>query len=47
MTKNKRNKANGYGDEAPRWKDFIIVLGVFLVLMALSWLAYYKLHWFN
>ena len=46
MAKDKQDRINEYGDEAPRWKNFIIVIIVLLVLMALSWLAYYKLHWF-
>jgi hypothetical protein len=31
-----------YGDEAPGLKQFIIVLVIALILMALSWVAYYE-----
>jgi hypothetical protein len=35
------------GDEAPTLKDFLIVLLVTAILIALSWIAYYKLGWFH
>lgn len=35
------------GDEAPRLKDFIIVIVVTAILIALSWIAYYKFGWFH
>ena len=35
------------GDEAPRAKDFLMVLLVFLVLIALSWIAYFKFGWLH
>lgn len=35
------------GYEAPRLKDFLIVLVIALLLIAFSWIAYYKFHWFH
>lgn len=32
------------GDEAPRLKDFIIVVTIVLILIVLSWIAYYKFN---
>ncbi|HNP20898.1 MAG TPA: hypothetical protein PKM63_07345 [Panacibacter sp.] len=47
VANSKRNKTNEYGDEVPRWKDFIMLFAVLLALMALSWLANNTLHWFH
>jgi hypothetical protein len=46
MIRNKRNEKY-YGDEAPRFRDVLLVLGVTAILIALSWFVYYKLHWFH
>jgi hypothetical protein len=35
------------GDEAPRLKDFLIVFITVAILIALSWIAYYKFGWFH
>jgi len=35
------------GDEAPRPKDFIIVLVIVVVLIAVSWIAWFKFGWFH
>lgn len=36
-----------YGDEAPTIKHVLIVFAVVAILIALSWLAWHKLHWFH
>jgi hypothetical protein len=40
-------KDDNLGDEAPRVKDFIIVITVVVILLLLSWVTYYKLGWFH
>ncbi len=35
------------GDEAPRWKDFLLVIVVAALLIAFSWLAWFKFGWFH
>jgi hypothetical protein len=35
------------GDEATRWKDFILVVVVVALLIAFSWIAWFKLRWFH
>ena len=35
------------GDEAPRFKDFIMVIIIVLILIAISWITYYKFGWFH
>jgi len=35
------------GDEAPRLKDFIIVIAVVAILLLISWVTYYKLGMFH
>ena len=47
MLKNKGHKVNEYGDEVPRLKDFLLILAVILVLTVISWVGYYKFHWFH
>ena len=47
MTPNKSMPTTRYGDEAPRWKDFLIVIMIFLFLIALDWIAYFKLGWLH
>ena len=47
MIEGKYRQVKEYGDEAPRKKDFIRVLLLFLVLLILSWLAYQLPHWFH
>lgn len=33
--------------DAPTLKEFLWVIGVFALLMAFSWVAYYKVGWFH
>lgn len=33
--------------DAPTLKEFLWVIGVFVLLMAFSWVAYYKLGWLH
>ena len=35
------------GDEAPGWKDILLVLVVVAVLIAFSWVAWFKFGWFH
>lgn len=39
--KNKRD------DWLPTWKDVLVVLLVFLLLLSLCWIAYFKFGWFH
>ena len=43
----KRNEDSGLGDEAPKVKDFVIVLIVVLAIIAFSWVAWFKFGWFH
>jgi len=44
MKKDDRSKL---GDEAPRLKDFLMVLITVAILMSISWIAYFKFGWFH
>jgi len=35
------------GDEAPGWKDIVLIIVVPAPLIAFSWIAWYKFHWFH
>jgi hypothetical protein len=35
------------GDEAPRLKDFILVIIIVALVIAAFWLAWFKLGWFH
>jgi len=35
------------GDEAPEWKDIILVIVVVALLIAFSWIAWFKFGWFH
>ncbi len=35
------------GDEAPGWKEMILVLAVTGLLIVLSWIAWFKFGWFH
>lgn len=35
------------GDEAPGWKHVIIVLVAIAVLIAISWITWFKFGWFH
>jgi hypothetical protein len=37
----------GWGDEAPEWKHFIIVIIAVAVLVALAWVTWFKFGWFH
>jgi hypothetical protein len=43
----KKDEGSKLGDEAPRLKDFIIVLVIVLVLIVSSWIAWFKFGWFH
>jgi len=43
----KNEEKTRWGDEAPGWKDFFLVLVVTALLIAVSWVAWFKLHWFH
>ena len=47
MIKDKNIKFNAYGDEAPGWRDFLIVFITVAVLIAFAWIAYYKFGWLH
>ncbi|WP_018613164.1 hypothetical protein [Segetibacter koreensis] len=47
MKREKNIQTNYYGDEAASGKDFLMVIMGFLVLIALSWIAYFKLGWLH
>ena len=47
MKQEKNTEKNYYGDQAPTWKDFLVVIVVFLLITALSWLAYFKFGWLH
>jgi hypothetical protein len=47
MIKDKKMPSNYYGDEAPGWKDVLIVLIIVAALMAIAWLGYFKFGWFH
>lgn len=36
-----------YGNEAPGAKDVLITITIFLLLTAMSWIAYYKFGWLH
>jgi len=44
MTKDKRERA---GDEAPTWRDFVIVIVAAALLIVISWVTWCKLGWFH
>ena len=44
MAKEKDTRGKLYSNEMPTIKQILIVLIVFAVLIALSWVAYYKFH---
>ncbi len=37
----------GLGDEAPEWKHLIIVIAIVILLIAFSWIAWFKFGWFH
>lgn len=47
MTQEKNIKETKWGEEAPNTKDFLIVIAVILILIVLSWFAYFKFGWLH
>lgn len=47
MKREKKIQTNFYGDETPSVKDFLMIIAVAMLLIALDWIAYYKLGWFH
>ena len=47
MKENKTDKKDRLGDEAPGWKHVIIVIVGLALLIAVSWIAWFKLGWFH
>ena len=43
----KRDEDSKLGDEAPKVKDFVTVLVIVLILIAFSWIAWFKFGWFH
>ena len=44
MTNDQKTKL---GDEAPGWKDILVVLVVVALLIAFAWIAWFKFGWFH
>jgi len=42
-----RDKRERLGDEAPTWKEFVIVILVVAILIAISWVTWFKFGWFH
>lgn len=47
MTREKNINQMKIGDEAPSFKDMLFVLLVILILVLLSWIAYFKFGWLH
>ncbi|HEX8333404.1 MAG TPA: hypothetical protein VF622_12310 [Segetibacter sp.] len=47
MTQEKSVAKKDYGNEAPGAKDVLITITIFLLLTAMSWIAYYKFGWLH
>jgi hypothetical protein len=45
--KNNENNSRRWGDEAPEWKDIVIVILVIVLLIGLDWIAWFKFGWFH
>ena len=43
----KPDKENKLGDEAPGLKHFVIVFAAVALLIAFSWIAWFKWGWFH
>jgi len=44
MTKDQKPKL---GDEAPEWKHLLLVIIAVALLIAFSWIAWFKFGWFH
>ena len=42
-----KEEKTGLGDEAQHWKDVIIVCLAAVILIAFSWLSWFRFHWFH
>jgi hypothetical protein len=42
-----QNQKSRLGNEAPGWKDFLVVLAAVALLIAFSWIAWTKFGWFH
>ncbi|MEO6730213.1 MAG: hypothetical protein ABIN01_03265 [Ferruginibacter sp.] len=47
MPEEKNIQKKYYGDKTPRAKDILIPIIVFLIIIVLSWVAYFKLGWLH
>jgi hypothetical protein len=45
--KEKNIRSKNYGGEAPTLRDFLVVIIVVAVMIALDWIACFKLGWFH
>ena len=44
---NTNDQKTKLGDEAPGWKDILVVLVVVALLIALAWIAWFKFGWLH
>jgi len=44
MANDKRERV---GDEAPTWRDLVIVIVAVALLIAISWVTWFKFGWFH
>ena len=42
-----KERKDQFGDDAPGWKEVIIVLAVTLLLIAFAWISWFKFGWFH
>ena len=42
-----KDEGGKWGDEAPTWKEFVIVILVVAILIAISWVTWFKFGWFH
>jgi len=43
----KHEKKFRWGDEAPEWKHFVIVIVAAAILIAFAWITWFKFGWFH
>jgi hypothetical protein len=44
---NTNDQKQKLGDEAPGWKDILVVLVVVALLIAFAWIAWFKFGWLH
>jgi energy-coupling factor transporter transmembrane protein EcfT len=44
---NTNDQKTKLGDEAPGWKDILVVLVVVALLIAFAWVAWFKFGWLH